>query len=106
VIENAEGCGDADDPDDGQRRIEQIARTSGNESLKDLGMDSAGEKESGSEGHRDEQLDLMMEPAFVVEEADGGDERGAGDDAEALGACRAVERKQHGEHDGTPHREA
>ena len=47
-----------------------------------------------------------MQPAFVVEEADGGDERCAGDDAEALSAGGAVEREQNGEHDGAPHREA
>ena len=91
VVEDAEGSSDADDPEDGECSVEQICDVSVNENLKNLGVDSAGEKNSGGERHGKKQFDLVMQPAFVVEETDGGDERGAGDDACALGACGAVE---------------
>src|ERR1700722_1073239 len=106
VIEDAEGCGDADDPKDGKDRVKRISRASGNESLKYLSVNSAGEKNSGSEGHRDEQFDLMMQPALVIEEADRRNERRARYDAEALRARRAVEREQNREHDRPPHCES
>ena len=77
-----------------------------NENLENLRVNSAGEKNSGGERHGDEQFDLVMQPAFVVEEADGGDERGAGDDAERFERARAVEREQNREHDAALHREA
>ncbi len=61
---------------------------------------------SRGDGHGDEQFDLVMQPAFVVEEADGGDERGAGDDASALCSGGTVEREEDGEHDPAIHRES
>ena len=74
--------------------------------FENLGVNSAGEKDCGGEGHGDEQFYLMVQPAFVVEEADGGDECCAGDDADTLGAGGAVEGEEDGEHDGAPHGEA
>src|SRR5262249_26952771 len=70
VIENAERCGDADDPKYSEDSVECIARASRDESLEYLGVNSAGKKNPGREGHRDEELNLMMQPAFVVEEPD------------------------------------
>ena len=48
----------------------------------------------------------MVQKAAVVEDANGGDQRGAGEDAFDLGARGAIENEEHGNHDGAIHGQA
>ena len=70
VVENAERRGDAHDPDHREAAIENDAGDPGNELRKNLRADSGSEQEQRRDGHADEQLDLMMQQAAVVQEAD------------------------------------
>ena len=84
VVENAEGGGDADNPDDGEAPIEDEAGDAGNELRKELRADAGRDQENRGDGHADEEFHLVMEQAAVVEEADDGEQRSSGEDAEDL----------------------
>src|SRR5580693_4445611 len=86
VIEDAEGGGDSNDPDDGERGVQPVAEAAANEQAEYLGVNAADEKNHGGERHAGKKLYLMMQPAAVVQKTDNRDQGGAADDAEDLGA--------------------
>jgi hypothetical protein len=69
-----------------------------NDQAEVLSVNAADEKNHGGQRHADKKFYLMMEPAAVVEETNNGDESGAADDADNLGARGAVENNQDGQH--------
>ncbi len=71
----------------------------GNELRKKLRANAGSDQENSSERHADEKFYLVMQQAAVVEEADDGEQRGAGEDADDLLLRRVVPREQHGEYE-------
>ena len=106
VIENAEGGGDADDPDDGEAPIEREAGDAGNELRKKLRADAGSDQENGGDRHADEEFDLMVEQAAVVKEADDGEQGGSGEDADDLLLGDAVAGEENREHEAEVNRGA
>lgn len=94
MVEDAEGGGDADNPEQGERDIGAPGRGAGQDRLKELSANPGNEQENSRERHADKELDLMMEQAAVIEDASDADERGSGEDAGHLCACGAVERNE------------
>ena len=79
--------------------VEHDARGSGNEFRENLSANSGGEQEQRGHGHPDEQFDLVMQQAAVVEQSDHREQRGAGENSDDLLMRRAAEREQNGEHE-------
>ena len=66
-------------------------------------MNSAGQKNGGGNRHGDEQFDLMMQPAAIVQKADGCDQRCAEHDPGTLRTRRAIQREEDRQHDRAEH---
>ncbi len=64
-----------------------------------MGANSGREQETRAGRHADEKLHLMVEHAAVVEQADGGQQRGAGENARDLLLRRAAQRENDSEHE-------
>src|SRR5580704_8660241 len=99
VIENAERGGDADDPQNREAPIEKQTNGAGKELRKKLRANAGSDQENGGERHADEKFYLVVQQAAVVEEADDGEQRGAGKDADDLLLRRVVPREQHCEYE-------
>src|SRR5271156_4271060 len=97
VIENAKRGRDADDPQNGEAPIESQSANSENELRKKLRANAGSDQENGGERHGGEKFYLVMQQPAVVKEADNGDQRGAGQDADDLLHRRVMPRKQHSE---------
>jgi len=94
VIENAEGRGDADDPEDREAAVEHRTCRAGNELREKLSADSGRQQKQRGDGHADEKLHLMVKQASVVEESDGGDQRRASENGRNLVLRHVAERKE------------
>src|SRR5271155_2464705 len=97
VIENAKRGRDADDPQNGEAPIESQSANSENELRKKLRANAGSDQENGGERHGGEKFYLVMQQPAVVKEADNGDQRGAGQDADDLLHRRVMPRQQHSE---------
>lgn len=69
-------------------------------------VDAGSDEHESRQGHAEQQFDLMVQAAAVVQDADDGQEGGAGQDGDDLGARGAVDEQQEGDHsrsvDGHP----
>ena len=103
MIENAEGGGNPDDPEDGEAVIQHHAKRAGNQKRDNSGADTRGNQEQCCDRHTDEELHLMMEESAVVEEADDREQRGSRKNADNLLLGRSVQREQDGQDEAEIH---
>lgn len=98
VVQDAEGGGDADDPEEGESGGEGERGGEGEgESVENSDADAGGDEDEGGEGHGDHEFHLGMQEAPVVEGAHEGQQGGAGQDADDLGAGVAVNEEDDGQ---------
>ena len=106
VVEDAEGSGDAYDPDDGEDAVENVADPSADEDAENLGVDAAEKQNRGSQGHAEEEFYLMVQPAAIVEDTYRGDQGSGGENAFNLSAGGAVKHEEYGNHHRAVHGQA
>ena len=106
MIQDAERSGDADDPHDGERDVQQVPGGPPTRVLKTCARMPLSSRIPAASRHADEEFHLVMKPAAIVQNSNRGDQRGAGENAFDLRARRAVEQKQDAKNHTGIHRQS
>ena len=81
---------------DRETAVQDHAERAVDEHREKLRADAGRQQETCARGHANEELHLVVKHAAVVEQADGGEQRGAGKNARDLLLRRAAQRKNDG----------
>lgn len=106
VVEDAEGGGDADDEEDCEKSVKDVAGAAAEKDFKNLRVNASRKQNTCGERHAEEKFDLMMKQATIIENADGGHDGRAAQDSHDLLACFSAKGEKNREDHGPIHGQA